>query len=303
VILQIDTLEELVTKRTPVVSLIYDLIPFIYKEHYQYVHLGGYTPGHIIGYSRMKLRWVILEHRLKLYKSSNKIISISNSSKNDLIEMVPGDKPSDIKVIPLSSGNFSQGKKSINIPELSTRRFIFYVGGADPRKGLVEFAKSLEKLWLNHPELYVVFAGKEITLTDVPEARKLNEVVSQLSKSNQVYLKGFVSDEELSWLYKNATAFVFPSRYEGFGLPVLEAMQAGCPVVAYNNSSIPEVAGNAAILVEDGKSMVPAIEKILDDSKYRNELIQLGKNQAAKFSWEKTARETLEVLVEAVNEG
>ena len=111
-----------------------------------------------------------------------------------------------------------------------------------------------------------------------------------------VITPGYVSDGELSYLYENAEAFVFPSRYEGFGLPVLEAMQSGCPVVAYDNSSIPEVAGNAAILVKDGESMVPALEDLMQDKGKRKALIEKGYKQAEKFSWKRTAQETIKVL-------
>ena len=117
--------------------------------------------------------------------------------------------------------------------------------------------------------------------------------------AKDVLTPGFISDVDLQYLYKQAVCLVFPSRYEGFGLPVLEAMAIGCPVVAYRNSSIPEVAGEAGLLVNDGDPLAPAIEKVLKDPKLRKDLIAKGRKQAAKFSWEKTAQRTLAVLREA----
>jgi glycosyltransferase involved in cell wall biosynthesis len=146
-------------------------------------------------------------------------------------------------------------------------------------------------------------AGKDIVDPEAQDGVKLLKAISRLSRPKQVITPGFISDSDLAWLYGHAMAFVFPSRYEGFGLPVLEAMQAGCPVVAYDNSSIPEVAGDAALLVPDGDSLVPAITKVLKDEALRQTLIQKGKARAKRFSWDRTARETLGVLSEAAKEG
>ena len=111
-----------------------------------------------------------------------------------------------------------------------------------------------------------------------------------------IIITGYVEDEELVEYYKHAKAFVFSSMYEGFGLPVLEAMAMGAPVVVFNNSSIPEVAGDAAVLCNNDKEFVDGIAKIINDEKFRKLLVHKGYNQVKKFSWEKTAKETLKVI-------
>jgi len=105
----------------------------------------------------------------------------------------------------------------------------------------------------------------------------------------------YLSDELVALFYSEADLFVYPSYYEGFGLPVLEAMSLGAPVVAANTSSLPEVAGDAALLVDpkDWQALADAIMKILDDGSFRSQLIQKGKERSKLFSWERTARETL----------
>ena len=109
---------------------------------------------------------------------------------------------------------------------------------------------------------------------------------------------GYVDEETLACLYSGAAAVVYPSWYEGFGLPVLEAMACGCPVICSNTSSLPEVAGDAAIFVgpEDAEGLAHALDTVLDDSALRQSLAQRGLMRAAEFSWENTATRTLEVF-------
>ena len=141
-------------------------------------------------------------------------------------------------------------------------------------------------------------AGKEFDnkreLTDLGWFDTLKDI----KYKEDIIYAGYVDDSVLNALYKNAKVFAFPSLYEGFGLPVLEAMAAGTPVVAFNNSSIPEVAGDAAVLCKNHKEFVAGIEKIIDNEIFRKSLIQKGYKQAVKFSWEKTAKQTLKVLEE-----
>jgi len=120
--------------------------------------------------------------------------------------------------------------------------------------------------------------------------------------TDSVKFLDFVSDEELGTLYKHAVAYVLPSLYEGFGLPVLEAYQNDCPVITSNVSSLPEAAGDGALLIDPEKTeeITKAMKKLLDDPKLRKKLVENGKEQLKKFSWEKTAKETLHVLEDMV---
>jgi alpha-1,3-rhamnosyl/mannosyltransferase len=117
----------------------------------------------------------------------------------------------------------------------------------------------------------------------------------------RIILTGYVDEPTLACLYSGASAFVYPSLYEGFGLPVLEAMACGCPVVCSNRASLPEVAGDAAIQIDphDPEALAHSLEKVLHDSDLRNRLITAGLQRARLFSWKKTASETLDIFKRA----
>jgi alpha-1,3-rhamnosyl/mannosyltransferase len=120
----------------------------------------------------------------------------------------------------------------------------------------------------------------------------------ELGLQGRVILTGYVDEETLACLYSGAAAFVYPSIYEGFGLPVLEAMACGCPVLCSNSTSLPEVAGNAAVLIDphDPGHLVQMLEKVLCDSEFRESMISAGLQRAELFSWKRTALETLAVF-------
>jgi len=122
---------------------------------------------------------------------------------------------------------------------------------------------------------------------------------------DKVKFLDFVSDEDLPGFYENAICFVLPSLYEGFGLPVLEAMKYGCPVITSSVSSLPEAGGDAALYINplDVEDIAKNLELIINNSELRKKLIEKGYEQVKKFSWEKTARETLDVLTQVANNG
>jgi glycosyltransferase involved in cell wall biosynthesis len=121
--------------------------------------------------------------------------------------------------------------------------------------------------------------------------------IAQSSLEKQTAFTGLVSDDRLIELYQRASLFVFPSLYEGFGLPVLEAMACGCPVICSNVSSLPEVAGDAAVLVDpkDAAKLADEMARVLTDESLQDELRRRGIRQASRFPWERTARETVAV--------
>ncbi|HRQ40417.1 MAG TPA: glycosyltransferase family 1 protein [Chloroflexota bacterium] len=170
--------------------------------------------------------------------------------------------------------------------------FILAIGSADPRKNISTLVQAYALLPDNLRERF----NLGIVWTHTFLTAELFAQVEQLGLSNQVYFLKQVSNEELVLLYNAATLFVFPSLYEGFGLPPLEAMACGIPVVAANNSSIPEIAGEAALYfqAEDAESMAGIMANTLMDESLRSELIKKGCHHVATFSWEKCAQQTLE---------
>lgn len=242
-------------------------------------------------------------YQLKLWggysiKKAKKIITISKSSKNDIIKaynvseakievVYPGIKViSNIKDKILNMSDF---KKKFGIND----EYILFVGTLQPRKNIENLIEAFSMI--KNKNLNLVIVGKKGWMyEDILNAPKKYEV------SDRVKFLDNVNDEDLPGFYKNAVCFVLPSLYEGFGLPILEAMQYGCPVLTSNISSLPEAGGDAAIYFDpqNSEDIAEKIDKVTSDEKLRTEMVQKGYEQVKKFSWEKTARETLKVLQE-----
>ncbi len=236
-------------------------------------------------------------------KRAKRVLTISSSTKFDIIREY---KIPEEKVIAIYPGvkinmNFSPHVKDMNFLKYKyeiSDNFILFVGTLQPRKNIVRlieaFAKVLESN--NTPEdIQLVIVGKKGWLYE-----EILKKPKELGIEDRAKFLDFVSDEELALFYKHAICFVLPSLYEGFGLPVLEAMKYNCPVITSNVSSLPEAGGDAALYV-DPKDVNDIAEKILDivtHPELRKKLKEKSKIQVEKFSWEKTARETLRVLEE-----
>lgn len=225
----------------------------------------------IIATQKRRLKWV--------KKEADRIVTISQASKNDLVEIL-GIPPQIIKVIYLAPakefGPQSKEKVATIREKYNLQKdYVLAVGTREPRKNLDRVVEAFSKL--NKPNLELVIAGK-----------------AGWGKEPKANLLGFVPQEDLPALYAGAYCFVYPSLYEGFGFPVLEAMACGCPVITSKVGSLPEVGGQAALYV-DPENVSDIAEKIdsVDQS-----LVAKGLTQAKKFSWEKTARETLKVYEE-----
>ncbi|EKD85573.1 MAG: Glycosyl transferase, group 1 [uncultured bacterium] len=230
-------------------------------------------------------------------KRAKAVITISESSKNAIIEeyKLASDKvhvvyPGIKELINNREINMTDLQKKYGIK----KNFILFVGTIQPRKNIARMVEAISQI----PELELIVVGKKgwqyEGILDSPR---------KFGVENRVKFLEFVPDEELSELYKNAICFVLPSLYEGFGLPILEAMKYGCPVVTSNTSSLPEAGGDAALYFdpEDSSDIAEKIKKLLSDDKLREDMIEKGYKQAKKFSWEKAAKETLHVLKEVAN--
>jgi glycosyltransferase involved in cell wall biosynthesis len=182
-------------------------------------------------------------------------------------------------------------RKKFHIPE---GRYFLTLATVEKRKNLATSLKSFRTIVLegNHEDLCFVLVGTR--------GWKVQEIYDEIQQDpllrDRVILTGFVPDSDLSALYSGATAFVYPSLYEGFGLPPLEAMQCGLPVIVSNTSSLPEVVGDAGILVdpEDADGLCRAMLSLLDDEELRQTLVQKGLERAAGFSWRRCAELTVQ---------
>lgn len=178
-------------------------------------------------------------------------------------------------------------------PNEAPEKFILYVGSAFPHKNLERLVLAFQILLEQHPDLKLVFAGKREY-----HAKKLKRWVKKQSCVENVIFTGFVPDAELKWLYLHAAAYVFPSLSEGFGLPGLEAMVHGCPVVSSDATCLPEVYGDAAHYFDPKKveDMAQKIDEVISKSNLRESLIKKGYEQTKKYSWKRMTEQTLEIF-------
>jgi len=241
-------------------------------------------------------RWFLTLMMPRFLKAADAVLAVSEWTKKDGVELYGLDEDR-IRVIyegvkprfrPASAESMSALRQKYGIVE----EFILSVGTIEPRKNLTSLLEAYRSLKDGQPELQLVIVGKKGWLYE-GFFRRLRE----LGLEDEVIFPGFVPDDDLPPLYSAADLFVFPSLYEGFGLPVLEAMACGTPVVTSNASSLPEVVGDAAVLVDpnDVQALIRAMSAVLDNKELHGELRAKGPRQAAKFSWENAARETLAV--------
>lgn len=170
-------------------------------------------------------------------------------------------------------------------------QFLMYVGSQSDYKNIRRLIEAHQTLRVKHPELKLVLIGS------INEAARRNKEWVEKRGMEDVIFTGYVPDAQVNWLYSKCAAYVFPSLMEGFGLPGLEAMVSGAPVVSSNATCLPEVYGDAAEYFDplNIDEMATAIDRVISDPKRREELIKLGQERAAKYSWERTAAQTLEV--------
>lgn len=260
-------------------------------------------------YKADKLNWGFYLARFlekqSIYQAKG-IISISEATKRDLVEIlqINPDKvfvthlgvSEEFKARDLS--NWKQKAEEVKKKyDISVERpIIFYAGGIDARKNIPFMLSVLDRIIYQseiNPKPIFVMVGKYEGDSNYP---KLIQKIQELGLERDVKLLGFLSMQEMIEVFQASTLKVFPSIYEGFGLPVLEAMACGLPVVSGNNSSIPEVAGDAAILLNDNdeKQWVSTILALLQNENKLRELSEKGIKQSQKFTWTKTAHATLE---------
>jgi glycosyltransferase involved in cell wall biosynthesis len=230
-------------------------------------------------------------------RTTDHIIAISEATRHDLIGAY-GVSPNKISVIHHGVGSTFQPRSEEEIADVRARlrlppRFVLAVGTVQPRKNLGRLAASMRTVAAAGLEHRLVVAGKPGWLVD-----RVERDIAVSGASHLVDRLGYVSAADLPLLYAAADAFAFPSLYEGFGLPVLEAMAAGTPVLTSDRAALPEVAGNAALLVDptDSDAIGDALARLLTDQALRAQLRRNGLERSYAFTWERAAAATLSVL-------
>lgn len=254
------------------VLTIHDLIPLIYPNHYPSGIKGGLN---------------FLINKFLVRKNIDAIITISETSKKDICRLL-GVTPDKVHVIHLAPATRNQISESTPLPE----KFVLYVGDVNYNKNISILIKATQKL-----NLKLVIVGKQ-----AKEIEKMNlnhaelKHLKNIDWSNTLRL-GFVDDSNIVSIYKKAFCYVQPSFYEGFGLPILEAMAAGCPVIAAKTQALVEVGGEACIYFDpyDFSDLSRKIRFMIKDSRFRNQQIQKGFERVKNFSWEMSARQTVNI--------
>lgn len=263
----------------PTVLTVHDLIYKLFPEHHK------------------KLNYIFLNQAMPLFcKRADAIITISESSKRDLIEYyaIAADK---IHVIyeapdpifrPPTTEDIDAVRQRYQLPE----QFLLVVGTIEPRKNYSRLVEALMRLRERHSDLKLVVVGSKGWLYNEFFSR-----IEALNATEHVVFPGFIPDKDLPVVYGRATVAVMASVYEGFGLPILEAMACGTPVACSNTSSLPELGGDVARYFDpyNVDEMTTVINALLSDAEQREQLGRAGLKRAAEFTWERTARETIDV--------
>jgi glycosyltransferase involved in cell wall biosynthesis len=267
-------------KPCPVVLTIHDLIGMLFPRNLPPISRFYWS------------KWLPFSARF-----ADAIIADSEQTRRDIRRLLhlPAER---ITVIPLAAGTQYHPIEQADILQAVRHRyqlpdrFIFFVSTLEPRKGINTLIEAFAQLAPVLPEVKLVITGQRGWYTE-----RLFAQIERLQLTPLIQLTNYVPDEDLPALYNCAEVLAFPSRYEGFGLTVLEAMACGTPVVCSNSSSLPEVAGDAGLLIppDDVSALAKALEHVLTDAALRQRLKTQGLQQAARFSWQRTAQETLAV--------
>ncbi|SRR6056297_2358066 len=246
-------------------------------------------------------------------KRSEYIITVSEFTKKDIVEKFKIE-PEKILVTYEGVANLAKGRDSLFVAKMDDKKtllsynieekFLLYVGNAYPHKNLEGLLEAFKDLIKQFPDLNLVLVGKEDFFYEKTKKKARDLGLWEKEKQNNpVIFPGYVPDEKLEILYARAFCYVFPSFYEGFGLPPLEAMAKNCPVISSNQSSMPEVLGDAALYFNPYKKreIINIIKKILNNPQIRLELKEKGRKQARKYNWWECARETREIYQKIFN--
>src|SRR3990167_11383949 len=272
--------------RYKTIVTVHDLIPLVFPK---------YFPKGVKG----SFKWFMQK---SLLKGVDSIITDSMSSKKDIIKYtgIPATKihvvflaaDESFRLIHNSKFIIQNLREKYRLPE----KFALYVGDVTWNKNLPRLVEAAKK-----SRISLVMVGKALISKDFDKKNPWNQdlvtVQNSVREDKNIILPGFVETEELVALYNLATVFVMPSLYEGFGLPILEAMACGCPVITTKEGSIPEVAGDAAFYTDayDSDKIAKDITEVFEDEKLRKELSIAGLKQSSKFFWKKTAEKTVKV--------
>jgi len=289
---QLRLASEILVHKPDILFIPVHILPKIHPENsvvtihgLEYEYFPEYYPLWFRNYLRLSTKYAI--------RHARKIIAVSENTKRDLVKLYYADE-SKVEVVHHGTEFKTQNAKLKTITQnlKPEKPYLLYIGRVELKKnilGILDAYKILKEKYKIPHELVLAgtpgFGYDEISF----KIKNLKFKIKEL---------GYVSEDEKWQLLTGTDVFVFPSFYEGFGMPILEAQAAGVPVVASNTSSIPEITNNSALLVEpkNPEQIAQAVYKMIDDKTLRDKLIELGFDNVKRFSWEKCARETLRII-------
>jgi len=317
VFLQTDQSQSLPRKRgLKKLLVVYDIIPYTLEWDYLWKYS---TARHVYGYSRKAAvrcaaRRYLYSLKLRLnIRRADRLLAISEVTRQDFLRSFH-IKSNRIITTPLGTitPNVHSGAVALMAYEktswgyrehpykinLSTP-FLLFVGGADKRRKLQDLVTAFNNLRAQGVDIKLVLAGDSMQGPDTIATEEIQGALKNSSYLKDVIFLGFVNDVTRDWLYKHALSFVFPSRYEGFGLPVLEAFTYGCPVICYDNGAVREVAREAPLYAENSTGIEKKVKFLIDaNEKELQSLVDRGRKQASKYDWSKTSVKIFDLLGE-----
>lgn len=264
-----------VCTRKPLVVTVHDMGPFLHPEYFRNMRIGAVRRG-----------------LAQVVQSARAVICVSRRTAEDFVAITGSCTANRVHVIYEGVDPFFFGTPSSTVHFLPGEYpFVLCVGKISPRKNVIGVLHAFAALSGKIPHKLVLVGG------DGWDSSEVDTAIGKLGIADRVHKAGFVTEEQLRYLYWKAAAYVHPSLFEGFGLTILEAMAAQCPVITSNRSSLPEIAGNAALLVDPEKPLeiADAIKRLCTEKGLADELRRKGTARARSFSWETCAEQTMDV--------
>lgn len=245
-------------------------------------------------YNKGLRKWIHSWQKRRAIRHSDYIICISENTKKDLLKFCPFVKEENVRVIynGVSEDYFVTDEGCGNIIPYGKNEYVLFVGSRASYKNFGLTVEAVSKTGLN-----LVVVGAKLNEKEKAFAEMT------LKDDKRLFCTGFIDNRSLNVLYNNAFALLYPSEYEGFGIPVLESQKAGCPVIAYNGSSIPEIIGDKTLLIDNIESGIEIIEKLklIENPEIRNGIIERGIENANRYSWDKMYKEIMSLYESAWN--
>ena len=288
-----------VPKNSRTILVKHDLIPYVFWDKF---FESAWVPFKNRA-ARTTLRTIFANYKYKRIlkrslKDAGLIVSVSESTKNDLKRFF---RVSDKKVRVAHLGVDVQPAKTNSTDKteiMPSKPYLLFIGAGDERRRVDDLVAAYNNLKADGEDIQIVLVGENFKKKEHIPNKRTRDAVLQSSYQKDILTLGYVSDETKQQLFKNSLAFVYPTKYEGFGIPVLESYLLETPVITYKNSSIPEVGGEHALYVKDWYGIVGRVKQLLRESdQERSRRTVAAKKYAEGFTWDKTAKSVYKILV------